>query len=266
MQPPSSGSNPVNGFELRVVRFGKRPESRRGVNVAELVWRVDLSDSSDATQMAERRCCQRNNTNLRDSLCDNEMQTRDLGFEPSSVDSTNLGSVRKEVFTRGGPPAHSARNAAASCTKTSAVAGSRSVPARLRTRSRNGIHPASSLTWSPAANRHRAPRQPLSSQRRPALRRSHSRRTARVCRIASSERPKRVCGNRWRRDGPRHERVSAVICRERRMKNTKRRRKNGRPDKKILATIIERVVEAARPDRIIVFGSAARRTGAEQRH
>ena len=80
MQPPSSGSNPVNGFELRVVRFGKRPESRRGVNVAELVWRVDLSDSSDATQMAERRCCQRNNTNLRDSLCDNEMQTRDLGL------------------------------------------------------------------------------------------------------------------------------------------------------------------------------------------
>ena len=41
------------------------------------------------------------------------------------------------------------------------------------------------------------------------------------------------------------------------MKNTKPPAKNGRPDKKILATIIERVVEAARPDRIIVFGSAA---------
>ena len=35
-------------------------------------------------------------------------------------------------------------------------------------------------------------------------------------------------------------------------------RKNGRPDKKILADIIRRVVEAAQPDKIILFGSAAR--------
>lgn len=37
-----------------------------------------------------------------------------------------------------------------------------------------------------------------------------------------------------------------------------RRRRNGRPDKKILADIIQRVVEAARPEKIILFGSAAR--------
>ena len=40
--------------------------------------------------------------------------------------------------------------------------------------------------------------------------------------------------------------------------STKRHRKNGRPDKAILADIISRVVEAANPDRIILFGSAAR--------
>lgn len=41
--------------------------------------------------------------------------------------------------------------------------------------------------------------------------------------------------------------------------STKQRgKKNGRPDKKILADIIRRVVEAAQPDKIILFGSAAR--------
>jgi predicted nucleotidyltransferase len=41
--------------------------------------------------------------------------------------------------------------------------------------------------------------------------------------------------------------------------STKRRhRKNGRPDKKILADIVRRVVEAAQPDKIILFGSGAR--------
>jgi predicted nucleotidyltransferase len=35
-------------------------------------------------------------------------------------------------------------------------------------------------------------------------------------------------------------------------------RKNGRPDETILAEIIHRVVEAARPEKIILFGSAAR--------
>jgi predicted nucleotidyltransferase len=37
-----------------------------------------------------------------------------------------------------------------------------------------------------------------------------------------------------------------------------RRRKNGRPDPKILDEIVRRVVEAAQPERIILFGSAAR--------
>jgi len=37
-----------------------------------------------------------------------------------------------------------------------------------------------------------------------------------------------------------------------------RRRKNGRPDPKILADIVRRVVEAAQPDKIVLFGSAAR--------
>ncbi len=35
-------------------------------------------------------------------------------------------------------------------------------------------------------------------------------------------------------------------------------RKNGRPDKKILADIIRRVVTVARPEKVILFGSAAR--------
>jgi predicted nucleotidyltransferase len=42
------------------------------------------------------------------------------------------------------------------------------------------------------------------------------------------------------------------------MKTRQRRRKSGGPDKKILAEIIQRVVEAAQPDKIILFGSAAR--------
>jgi len=42
------------------------------------------------------------------------------------------------------------------------------------------------------------------------------------------------------------------------MKTKQRHRKGGRPDKKILAEIVERVVEAAQPDKIILFGSAAR--------
>lgn len=42
------------------------------------------------------------------------------------------------------------------------------------------------------------------------------------------------------------------------MKTKQRQRKKGRPDKKILAEIVQRVVEAAKPDTIILFGSAAR--------
>jgi predicted nucleotidyltransferase len=38
----------------------------------------------------------------------------------------------------------------------------------------------------------------------------------------------------------------------------RRRRKNGRPDPTTLADIVRRVVEAAQPDRIVLFGSAAR--------
>lgn len=41
--------------------------------------------------------------------------------------------------------------------------------------------------------------------------------------------------------------------------STQRRpRENGRPDKAVLADIVRRVVEAAAPDKIILFGSAAR--------
>jgi len=36
------------------------------------------------------------------------------------------------------------------------------------------------------------------------------------------------------------------------------RRKNGHPDQTVLADIVRRVVEAAQPDKIILFGSAAR--------
>ena len=42
------------------------------------------------------------------------------------------------------------------------------------------------------------------------------------------------------------------------MKTKRRRRTNGRLDEKVLAEIVQRVVEAAQPDRIILFGSAAR--------
>ena len=42
------------------------------------------------------------------------------------------------------------------------------------------------------------------------------------------------------------------------MKTDQRRRKSGRPDEKVLAEIVQRVVEAAQPDKIILFGSAAR--------
>jgi HEPN domain-containing protein/predicted nucleotidyltransferase len=38
----------------------------------------------------------------------------------------------------------------------------------------------------------------------------------------------------------------------------RRRKKNGRPDPKVLDDIVRRVVEAAQPERIILFGSAAR--------
>jgi predicted nucleotidyltransferase len=40
----------------------------------------------------------------------------------------------------------------------------------------------------------------------------------------------------------------------------KRRLRNGRPDKKILDDIVRRVVKAARPEKIVLFGSAARGT------
>jgi predicted nucleotidyltransferase len=42
------------------------------------------------------------------------------------------------------------------------------------------------------------------------------------------------------------------------MKTKRRRPPNGRPDKKMLAEIVQSVVEAAQPDKIILFGSAAR--------
>jgi len=42
------------------------------------------------------------------------------------------------------------------------------------------------------------------------------------------------------------------------MKTKQRHRKDGRPDKKVLAEIVQSVVEAAQPDKIILFGSAAR--------
>jgi uncharacterized protein len=42
------------------------------------------------------------------------------------------------------------------------------------------------------------------------------------------------------------------------MKTKQRHRKDGQPDPKILAEIVQRVVEAAQPDKIILFGSAAR--------
>jgi predicted nucleotidyltransferase len=42
------------------------------------------------------------------------------------------------------------------------------------------------------------------------------------------------------------------------MKTKQRARKTGVPDPKVLAEIVRRVVEAAQPDKIILFGSAAR--------
>jgi predicted nucleotidyltransferase len=42
------------------------------------------------------------------------------------------------------------------------------------------------------------------------------------------------------------------------MKTKRPHRRDGRLDKKVLAEIVERVVEAAHPDKIILFGSAAR--------
>src|SRR5947208_2860986 len=41
---------------------------------------------------------------------------------------------------------------------------------------------------------------------------------------------------------------------------TKTRKKRGKPDPTILADIIKRIVEAADPERIVLFGSAARGT------
>jgi predicted nucleotidyltransferase len=51
-----------------------------------------------------------------------------------------------------------------------------------------------------------------------------------------------------------------LSAREGRMKaaTKQRRRKIGRPNKAVLADIVRRVVDAARPDKIILFGSAAR--------
>ncbi|MBI1900424.1 MAG: nucleotidyltransferase domain-containing protein [Planctomycetia bacterium] len=40
----------------------------------------------------------------------------------------------------------------------------------------------------------------------------------------------------------------------------KRGRKSGRPNKKVLDDIVRRVVRAARPEKIVLFGSAARGT------
>src|ERR1700681_3555152 len=39
---------------------------------------------------------------------------------------------------------------------------------------------------------------------------------------------------------------------------TKARKRNGKPDPAILADIVKRVVEAAEPEKIVLFGSAAR--------
>src|SRR5438270_12507862 len=41
---------------------------------------------------------------------------------------------------------------------------------------------------------------------------------------------------------------------------TKQRRKNGKPDPAILADIVQRIVRAADPEKIVLFGSAARGT------
>ena len=41
---------------------------------------------------------------------------------------------------------------------------------------------------------------------------------------------------------------------------TKRKRKQGKPDPAILADIVARIVRAAKPEKIVLFGSAARGT------
>lgn len=56
---------------------------------------------------------------------------------------------------------------------------------------------------------------------------------------------------RWRNNGF----AAGVIA----MK-TKKSRKQGKPDPAILADIVRRVVEAAKPEKIVLFGSAARGT------
>jgi predicted nucleotidyltransferase len=50
----------------------------------------------------------------------------------------------------------------------------------------------------------------------------------------------------------------ASACREPDTRRTKLPRKSRRPDRKVLAEIVQRVVEAAQPEKIILFGSAAR--------
>lgn len=61
------------------------------------------------------------------------------------------------------------------------------------------------------------------------------------------------------RDGPIACRTNPVLEEARVKTPTERgRRKNGHPNKTILADIVRRVVEAAQPDKIILFGSAAR--------
>lgn len=42
--------------------------------------------------------------------------------------------------------------------------------------------------------------------------------------------------------------------------NTKTRKRTGKPDPAILADVVKRVVEAAHPEKIVLFGSAARGT------
>jgi predicted nucleotidyltransferase len=42
------------------------------------------------------------------------------------------------------------------------------------------------------------------------------------------------------------------------MTGQERRRRDGRPDERVLAEIVRHIVEAAQPDKIILFGSAAR--------
>src|SRR5437016_7397932 len=41
---------------------------------------------------------------------------------------------------------------------------------------------------------------------------------------------------------------------------TKKRKRNGKPDPAILADIVKRIVRAAKPEKIVLFGSAARGT------